>query len=111
MYTTFIFKNGANPYITKNNQELFRMLTSNCCEQIAENIFEVLAPAQMLTVKKGGSKYKMIKGVVRNLAIEYQYKFSELNYSYYDLIGWQRFFEEYGKKYGLIKEFKENGII
>ncbi len=111
MYTTFIFKDGSNPYITKTNKELFKMLTKNYCEQIGTNTFEVLAPAQTLTVKKGCTTYKITQDVVRNLANEYQYSFNNLNYSYYDLIGWQNFFEEYGKRYGLIKEFKENGII
>ena len=35
----------------------------------------------------------------------------ENGYSYYELIDWQNFFTNLGKKYGLLKEFRENGII
>ena len=32
-------------------------------------------------------------------------------YSYYELVEFQNYFTNLGKKYGLLKEFKENGII
>lgn len=47
----------------------------------------------------------------RAIAQQWQADFANFNYSYSELAEWQNFFEEYGKKYGLIKEFKENAII
>ena len=63
-----------------------------------------------LRQKNGKLSYKDIKAVLQNFAQEWQYNFSSFNYSYNDLLQWQAFFTEYGKKYGLLKEFKENAI-
>ncbi len=55
--------------------------------------------------------YKERKEKAREKAIEWQLNFANNNYSYYDLMLWQEYFTKLGKNYGLIKEFKENGII
>jgi hypothetical protein len=56
--------------------------------------------------------YKERKEAIRNEAIEFQYSFSEgEQYSYKALADIQGYFEKQGKKYGLLKEFRENGII
>ena len=57
------------------------------------------------------NKYQENKEKVRQKAIEWQYTFFERNDSYYDLMTYGEYFEKYGKRYGLLKEFRENGIL
>lgn len=51
------------------------------------------------------------KEKARNLAIKWQNDFSKKSYSWQGFINWQNRFLKIAKKYKLIKEFKENGII
>jgi hypothetical protein len=51
------------------------------------------------------------KDQARQLAIDWQHQASEESLSYAELSAWARFFEKLGKRFGLIREFKENGII
>lgn len=55
--------------------------------------------------------YREKKEKLREQAIEWQRDFAEHNYSMSELVDWSAYFEKEGRKYGLIKEFKENGII
>ena len=57
------------------------------------------------------NKYKEKKEKVRKEAIEWQNEFAYHNYSYSELAYYQLYFENKGKRYGLIREFKENGTI
>lgn len=51
------------------------------------------------------------KGEASQQAIEWQAYASKRNLSYGEIAEWQNAFEKLGRKFGLIKEFKENGII
>lgn len=55
--------------------------------------------------------YKKLKEKARQKAIEWQKEFSEKQIFYSELVEAQAYFEKQAKRYGLIKEFKENGII
>lgn len=55
--------------------------------------------------------YQRRKEKVRNEAIEWQLDFCNHNYSYEELQKIQTKFEKLGKRYGLLEEFRENGII
>lgn len=44
-------------------------------------------------------------------AIEWQLNFNNHNYSYAELAYYTGYFSRLAKKYGLISEFRENGII
>lgn len=57
------------------------------------------------------NKYQQAKERARQAAISIQMTFSENSYSMSDLADFSAYFEKLGKRYGLIKEFKENGII
>jgi hypothetical protein len=57
------------------------------------------------------NKYQRAKERVRNMAIEWQSDFENHDYSYDDLIHWEDYFRGLAKKYGLVREFEENGII
>ena len=47
----------------------------------------------------------------RQTAIEWQHKMANLSMSYVELAYWSDFFTQIGKKFGLVREFKENGIL
>ena len=55
--------------------------------------------------------YQERKEAARQLAIEWQHDFENHNYYYSELVEWQFIFTKLGKRYGLLKEFRENGII
>lgn len=55
--------------------------------------------------------YTELKNEAREKAIVWQLDFDNHNYSYGELMFFLNYFEKLGKRYGLITEFKENGII
>lgn len=57
------------------------------------------------------NKYQKNKEKVRQKAIEWQHTFFEKTDSYYNIMTYGEYFKKYGRRYGLIKEFKENCII
>lgn len=57
------------------------------------------------------NKYQRAKARVRDMAIEWQSDFENNDYSYSDLIYWEDYFRGLAKRYGLVREFEENGII
>lgn len=57
------------------------------------------------------NKYQRVKENARNKAIEWQSNFNDNNYSYGELAYYQSYFEHLAKRYGLVREFKENAII
>ena len=62
-------------------------------------------------IEKGNKKtYQERKEEVRQEAIEYQLNFGDNNYSWGELAEFGDYFYKKGKKYGLLKEFRENGI-
>ena len=56
------------------------------------------------------NKYQEQKEKAREIAIEWQHNDSDFPYSWegYAIIG--EYFYKLGKRYGLLKEFRENGI-
>ena len=57
------------------------------------------------------NKYQKSKENVRNTAIEWQHDFNNHNNSYDELAIFSDYFYNLAKRYGLIKEFRKNGII
>lgn len=55
--------------------------------------------------------YKDKKEWVRSQAIEWQFCVSEHNFHYSVIQEMTEIFTRLGKQYGLLKEFRENGII
>lgn len=55
--------------------------------------------------------YKQGKAKARAEAIAYQQQTAENVQSWGDILNDNEYFYKLGKKYGLIKEFRENGII
>lgn len=57
------------------------------------------------------NKYQLNKAKAQDKAIQWQREFNEHNYSYGELYEFGNIFYKLGKRYGLLKEFRENGII
>lgn len=57
------------------------------------------------------SRYQKSKEEVKQFAIDWQADFLNHNYSYSELAVFQDMFSRLGRKYGLLREFRENGII
>lgn len=55
-------------------------------------------------------KYNELKERARQKAIDWQLKASEKDYSFHDLVRFGEYFQRIGKRYGLLNEFRENGI-
>lgn len=64
----------------------------------------------LFELKAHGKTYAEKKECVRNNAIEYSNTCGLIDLSYIELADIQYYFRIYGKRYGLIKEFKENLI-
>ena len=56
------------------------------------------------------SRYLEGKAKARQEAIDYQLGVGEHNYSWAEIQHYCDYFEKLGKRYGLLKEFRENGI-
>ena len=55
--------------------------------------------------------YQQGKERARERAIEWQLDYENHNYSYGELAEWADTFHRLGKRYGLLREFYENGIL
>ena len=66
---------------------------------------------KILQFKINGKNYQERKENLKDLAIDYQLNFSTLSWSYGEIATIQYYFYTNARRYGLIKEFKENCII
>lgn len=57
------------------------------------------------------NKYQERKEKIRQQAIEWQQDFENQDYCWGDLLIYHDYFEDLAKKYGLLKEFRGNGIL
>ena len=55
--------------------------------------------------------YKELKEEAREKAIDWQLEFSQNNHYMSEYVYWEEKFTKLGKRYGLLKEFRENAII
>ena len=57
------------------------------------------------------NRYRKGKEKARNEAVDWQSSFADHNYSYGELACFSDYFEAKARRYGLVREFKGNGII
>lgn len=50
------------------------------------------------------------KESVREKALDWQNSWNDHSYSWSELSWWSEYFEKLGRRYGLLREFRENGI-
>lgn len=106
MYTRFIYNNGSNPYIATTHKNLFKMICKYNLSFIGKYNYMIIDERP-----KYKKTYDAMQEVLRVFAIDYQSSWSDTFWNLDDLSKMSAFFEEYGKKYGLLREFRENGII
>ena len=101
--------------ILRNNETKEIYTTWDDCWRCAHSrTFSPVIDILLVTdFKIKGKNYKKRKENARDLAIDVQLTY--INYdvytSYYDTMQLSNIFERIGKNYGLIKEYKEKGII
>lgn len=87
-------------YKTSNGYKVWNTLTfSPTCKNI-----------KMLDFKISGKTYQERKASLEDLAIEFSNNFASLSWSWGEIAEITNYFYENGKRYGLLKEFKENAI-
>lgn len=57
------------------------------------------------------NQYQKRKAAARQKAIEWQHAFADHDYSYLELAEAGAMFAKLGKRYGLTREFRQNGIL
>ncbi|MBQ6630722.1 MAG: hypothetical protein IJH55_01130, partial [Romboutsia sp.] len=65
---------------------------------------------EILDFKIRGNNYKERKASLRDIAIDYQLNFASLSWSYGELAEICDWLYKNARRYGLVKEFKENGV-
>ena len=112
MAVCFVTENiKGNGFITSDSDIIWKYVKSFILEPCeVDNTFAVIGKCAVYSVKKHLTDYDKNKAILREFAITWQHAVNDWNLSFYDCIVWQEFFETYGKKYGLIREFHENGI-
>lgn len=55
--------------------------------------------------------YAQRKKAARQAAIDWQLTWYETNYSYWELAEYMEYFEKLARRFGLVREFRENAII
>lgn len=99
----FELENTQHNYIYENSFDGWRTFHSDTFSPEIEN-------QGILILSISGKTYTEKKGNARDLAIEWSNNYAGLDWSYGELAEVYTFFEKVGKRYGLLKEFKENGI-
>lgn len=57
------------------------------------------------------NKYQLLKEQAREKSINYQIEQSGTAFAYGECFYWSNYFEKLGRRYGLLKEFRENGVL
>ena len=101
------FTNGSNPYILINDSHLYKWLYNYDLE--LNKIFEgaLFVTATETTSRK---TYQQAKEAARLLAIDVQNIISESNFSYGEIADISDTLHALGRRFGLVREFKENCI-
>ena len=99
----------------KLNNKQYNNIYYNCFEGWREWHKDTFSPAcediKMLLLKIQGKDYKEKQADLEEKAIEWSVYFSQFAWSYGEIAEIQDFFYINAKRYGLVKEFKDNGII
>ncbi len=85
------------------NKDEYKLWNSDTFSPNIKNI-------ETLDFKISGKNYEEKKASLKDLAINWQNNYSSLSWSYSELAEINNYFYENGKRYGLLKEFRENAI-
>jgi len=117
------FTNGSNPWLMYSDsdrkiQNAIRRWKRNfrIVDRYEENdniyltITEKTGEEKYVMKEKNKEMYLRGKASARDKAIEWQLETMEMSLSYEVLMIAQNYFQKLGKRYGLLTEFRENGI-
>lgn len=104
MLLRFEFRNG---YKLADEAEAFKLFCKYYTTQLDENTFIVHEKREY----NGKPNYETRQLILRSIAVDWQNDFNRFNYDWVECAAWASFFTKYGKRYGLLTEFTENGII
>lgn len=112
IFAYFKFEGKNEPIIVTSYKQLWSMIKTYDLEFYKGSIdnFIVYGKKQVLSVKPLTQREKE-KFILQDFAFEFKRAFMDATVSYGVLFTWQGFFEKYGKKYGCLREFKENCLI
>ena len=100
-------------YYELDGKKYFNIYYKNTCgygEWQKDTFSPITKNIKTLDFKLSGKTYQEKQSSLRDLAIDWQLNFASLSWSYLELAEIQNYFLENGKRYGLLQEFKENGI-
>lgn len=85
----------------------------NCRKWFSDTFSPDTDTLLMIDLHVHGKTYEERKDDVRNKALDFQdlFSFYGVSISWGELAIFGDFFNEYGKRYGLLTEFRENGIL
>lgn len=63
------------------------------------------------TIPGGERDYAVVQSMLRDFATDWQNEFATKSVSYGEIVEVEDYFARYGERYGLLREFKENGIL
>lgn len=109
MYRHIAFLNGSNPYISFTDKNFFEFVKNYDLEMIGKDCF-VATEKQFLSCKGNISNYAKAKAALQEFATEFSNRQGDFSMSWCEICEWTSFFSTYGKKYGLLREFRENGL-
>lgn len=100
--------NGSDTtyFFPTSEQERIDKLVGDICYSVG-----IYNEKNVARIVRNALKYEMSKRNARQKAIDYQMEQSAQTMSYGELVEQQNYFYKLGKRYGLIREFKENGIL
>ena len=118
-----IFGGGSNPYVRFNMDERtfrnelrkwkrhYNIVYGHWNGDILNISVSRKTPMQEAEMRKANKEYyNRMKRRARDTALCWQEEFAEKPMSYDELAEAQAYFEKLGRKYGLLAEFRENGI-
>ena len=123
--TDFSTKEQAMDYVNKHRKHFERQARDFKCDDdvavdmdIEEWVLDEDEPIEEIGIvysiqlwEKPKSYYQRGKQRARQIAIDLQHKWANESQSYYELSEFQYYLTQIGRRYGLLKEFKENGIL
>ena len=109
MEIMFLFHDDTPPLIARSYKQLFKIINKYYISEYSmfgDNCYMI----EGLRQKRHDNRFKECRENIRDFAIEWQRSWQNANYSYYEVSVWEGFFNHYGKRYGLLTEFRENCI-
>ena len=101
------FTDGSNPYILTNESLLFKWFYNYVLELTKIDEGAIFVTATETTSRK---TYQQAKEAARLFAIDTQNIISESNFSYGEIDDISDTLHALGRRFGLVREFKENCI-